>query len=182
MSQPLRVINLGLEVFAEELHAAGVPVIHVDWRPPAGGDPRLGARLARLDDADGADRPVAANAEALRRLVEARPVLIDCVPAADALGLEPYTVLHAGPPLAREAMCPTLRGAVAGALRYERWAASPEDVARMVVAGDVRFEPCHDRGAVGPMTGLITRSMPVFVVENRPFGSRAGAAPRLDAT
>ena len=48
--QPLRVINLGLEVFALELAEAGVPVVHVDWRPPAGGDPRLAALLAQLDD------------------------------------------------------------------------------------------------------------------------------------
>lgn len=48
--EPLRVINLGLEVFALELAAAGVPVVHVDWRPPAGGDPRLAALLAQLDD------------------------------------------------------------------------------------------------------------------------------------
>ncbi len=50
--QPLSVINLGLEVFALELAAAGVPVVHVDWRPPAGGDPRLAALLAQLEDDD----------------------------------------------------------------------------------------------------------------------------------
>lgn len=49
-SQPLRVINLGLELFALELQAAGVTVVHVDWRPPAGGDLRLAELLARLDD------------------------------------------------------------------------------------------------------------------------------------
>ena len=49
---PLRVINLGLEVFARELEAAGVPVVHVDWRPPADGNPRLVALLARLEDDD----------------------------------------------------------------------------------------------------------------------------------
>lgn len=50
LAEPIRVINLGLEVFALELAAAGVPVVHVDWRPPAGGDPRLAALLAQLDD------------------------------------------------------------------------------------------------------------------------------------
>ncbi len=50
LAEPLAVINLGLEVFALELHAAGVPVVHVDWRPPAGGDPRLAALLAQLED------------------------------------------------------------------------------------------------------------------------------------
>ncbi|RMF85532.1 MAG: acyl-CoA synthetase FdrA [Nitrospinota bacterium] len=43
-----RVINLGLELFATPLQTLGVPVIHVDWRPPAGGDPRLLALLERL--------------------------------------------------------------------------------------------------------------------------------------
>ncbi|MFQ5519947.1 MAG: DUF1116 domain-containing protein [Candidatus Methylomirabilia bacterium] len=117
----------------------------------------------------------AANAEALGRLVAAEPVLVDCLAAHDALGLESPTVLHAGPPVAWEAMCPPLRGAVVGALRYEGWASTEDEAADLAVRGGVRFEPCHDRGAVGPMTGLITRSMPVFVVENRAFGNRAYA-------
>ena len=49
LDQPLRAVNLGLEVFAVELEAAGATVIHVDWRPPAGG-PAVAALLARLDD------------------------------------------------------------------------------------------------------------------------------------
>jgi hypothetical protein len=48
--QPLRVVNLGLEVFAVELEASGATVVHVDWRPPAGG-PTVAALLTRLDDA-----------------------------------------------------------------------------------------------------------------------------------
>ena len=47
---PLRVINIGLEGFAEDLAAAGVPVVHLDWRPPAGGDPKLTALLTSLED------------------------------------------------------------------------------------------------------------------------------------
>ena len=47
--RPPRVVNLGLEVFAAELEAAGAAVLHVDWRPPAGG-PAVAALLARLDD------------------------------------------------------------------------------------------------------------------------------------
>ena len=50
LGQPPRVVNLGLEVFAVELESAGATVIHVDWRPPAGG-PAVAALLARLDDA-----------------------------------------------------------------------------------------------------------------------------------
>jgi FdrA protein len=43
-----RVINVGLELFAEQYTACGVPVVHVDWRPPAGGDVRLARLLTRL--------------------------------------------------------------------------------------------------------------------------------------
>ncbi|MBI2153023.1 MAG: DUF1116 domain-containing protein [Candidatus Rokubacteria bacterium] len=117
----------------------------------------------------------AANAEALRRLLAAEPVLTDCVPAAEALGLEARTVLHAGPPITWEAMCAPLQAAIVGALRYEGWAAGEGAAVALAERGGVRFEPCHHRGAVGPMTGLITRSMPVFVVENRAFGNRASA-------
>jgi hypothetical protein len=114
----------------------------------------------------------AANAEALHRLVAAEPVLVDCVPAAEALGLEPFTVLHAGPPIAWGAMCAPLQGAIVGALRFEGWASSEDEAVDLAARGGVRFEPCHHRGAVGPMTGIISRSMPVFVVENRAFGNR----------
>jgi FdrA protein len=43
-----RVINVGLALFAEQYAARGVPVVHVDWRPPAGGDVHLARLLARL--------------------------------------------------------------------------------------------------------------------------------------
>lgn len=52
LGAPLCAVNLGLEGFALELRAAGVPAVHVDWRPPAGGDLRLAALLDRLDDDD----------------------------------------------------------------------------------------------------------------------------------
>ena len=55
LGRPLCVINLGLGVFALTLAEAGVPVVHVDWRPPAGGDPRLAALLAQLDDEEDDD-------------------------------------------------------------------------------------------------------------------------------
>jgi Protein of unknown function (DUF1116) len=120
-------------------------------------------------------RVEAANAEALRRLSEARPVLVDCLPAEDLLALPAHTVLHAGPPIAWDGMCGPLRGALVGALLYEGWATDPGAAERAAASGGIRLEPCHHRGAVGPMTGLITRSMPVLVVENRAAGNRAAA-------
>ena len=48
LTTPVRVINVGLEGFATELRAQGVPVTHVQWQPPAGGDEKLAALLAKL--------------------------------------------------------------------------------------------------------------------------------------
>lgn len=45
---PLAVVNLGLDVFAENLEQEKVPVVRVDWRPPAGGDERLARILDKL--------------------------------------------------------------------------------------------------------------------------------------
>src|SRR4051794_5578872 len=80
-----RVVNVGPGGFAEDPARNGVAVIHVDWRPPAGGDPELGRLLARLDEKARAERIAAANAEALRRMLAAEPVLVDVIPAEAAI-------------------------------------------------------------------------------------------------
>ena len=120
----------------------------------------------------------AANALAVRRLVEARAVLVDVRPAIEVLpNLAPNQVLHAGPPIAWERMAPLQRGAVAVGACYEGLTASPDPRAldRLIADGQVRLAPCHAHAAVGPMTGIITASMPVLVVENRTHGNRAYA-------
>ena len=48
LQKPLSAINVGLESFAENLIAQGAPAIQVDWRPPAGGNEKLMAILARM--------------------------------------------------------------------------------------------------------------------------------------
>jgi hypothetical protein len=112
---------------------------------------------------------------ALERLVGGLPVLVDCRPAREALELPDHVVLHAGPPITWERMCEPLRAAVLCAIRYETWAANDDGARALVESGRVRLEPCHHWRAVGPMTGIITGSMPVFVVENTIHGVRAHA-------
>src|SRR5262245_2566961 len=166
-----RVVSLGLGLFAEDLQRLGVPVVHLDWRPPAATSPALMSALDRLEGRrDVVDR---ANADAFDRLVNGEPVLVDCRPAWEAIDLPARTVLHAGPPIAWTRMCEPMRAAIVCALRYENWAANDDAAAELVAGGQVRLEPCHHWKAVGPMTGLITASMPVFVVENRAHGNRA---------
>jgi hypothetical protein len=114
-----------------------------------------------------------ANQTTLERLTEGQPVLVDCRPAAQAVGLAERTVLHAGPPLAWERACATVQSAICCAIRYEGWAPDDATAADLVQNGAVRIGPCHHQAAVGPMTGIVTPSMPVFVVENRVHGNRA---------
>lgn len=118
-----------------------------------------------------------ANAEALRRILAADPVLVDVIPARDALpGLEPGMILHAGPPIGWDRMCGPMRGAVMGIAVFEGWADNLADAAAKAAAGEFRFAPNHHFGAVGPMTGMTTVSQPLLVVENRAFGNRAYCA------
>jgi len=166
----IRVINVGIESFALELTRVGVSAIHVEWTPPAGGDPRQAALLAQR-----APWIEHANQVALERLVGSEPVLIDCAPAREAMGLTDRVVLHAGPPLLWEGAGATMRSAILCAIRYEGWAADDGAATDLVMSGQVALAPCHRWGAAGPMTGIITPSMPVFVVENRRHGNRAFA-------
>ena len=169
---PRGVISIGTDLFADALAAQGVAVTRVDWRPPVGGDAEVAALLARLwrDEVD------LANRDALARLLAARPVLVDVRPALEVVpGMTRTTVLHAGPPIAWERMSGPLRGAVVGALLYERLADTPAAAERLVASGALSFDPCHHHAAVGPMAGVLTASMPVWVVEDRAHGHRAYA-------
>jgi Protein of unknown function (DUF1116) len=118
-----------------------------------------------------------ANAEALRRMLAGDPVLVDVVPAGEAIaGLGARHILHAGPPVGWERMCGPMRGAVMGIAVFEGWAKDLEEAEAKAAAGAFRFEPNHHYDAVGPMTGMTTVSQPLLVVENRAFGNRAYCA------
>jgi hypothetical protein len=118
-----------------------------------------------------------ANEEALRRMLAADPVLIDVIPAAEAIpALRENMILHAGPPIAWDRMCGPLRGAVAGIAVFEGWASDLDRAAEMAASGGFEFHPNHHFDAVGPMTGVTTIGQPVMVVENRAFGNRAYCA------
>ena len=48
LHQPLAALNVGLETFSDSLIAQEAQVVHVDWRPPAGGDEKLMSILERM--------------------------------------------------------------------------------------------------------------------------------------
>jgi uncharacterized protein DUF1116 len=115
-----------------------------------------------------------ANAEAIARVMAATPVLTGVARAGDVIpALGDDLLLHAGPPIGWERMSGPVRGAVIGALLYERRARTEAEAAALAASGRIRFEPCHHHAAVGPMAGIISPSMPLCVVENRAGGTRA---------
>jgi Protein of unknown function (DUF1116) len=171
--QKLNVINVGLQGFATNIKAAGGEVTHLSWAPPAGADAGLGWTLAGMM---GDPRIEAANRKAYARYLEAQPRLVDFVLARDAiaaLGPRERRILHAGPPIAWPDMCGPQQGAITGAIVYEGWADTLEQAERLAATGAVKLEPCHAHGAVGPMAGIISPSMPVWVVENTAAGNRS---------
>jgi len=173
----LRVVNLGLSSFADTLRDSRVPVIDIDWRPPAGGDPELIRIIDDLKSDDGqrwTSQVAAANATAIEHLLAAEPHILGIGIAKDVIpGMTSHTILHAGPPVTWDAMCGPMRGAVMGGLIYEGLAATPEEAAALAASGDIAFEPCHHHQAVGPMAGVTTALMPVWIIENVTAGNRA---------
>ncbi|MER2600694.1 MAG: DUF1116 domain-containing protein [Caldilineales bacterium] len=167
-TQPLRPINLGLETFAESMAAQGAVVTAVDWQPPADG-------YVELDTLQGAAID-AANTEAIRRITAGRPLLIGMGIAREVIpGFHNRLITHSGPPITWERMSGPTRGAVIGAILYEGWAATAEAAAALAAGSEIEFAPCHHYAAVGPMAGIISPSMPVFIVRNETSGHLAYA-------
>ncbi len=115
-----------------------------------------------------------ANLEAVNRMMEARPVLVGMGRALDVIpGMRRDLLLHAGPPITWERASGPMRGAITGALIYEGRAKSMEEARQLVESGQIKLEPCHHHQAVGPMAGVTSPSMWVYVIENKTHGNKA---------
>jgi hypothetical protein len=168
----MKVLNVGIATFLPGLTASGTGFTALDWRPPARGNAALAWKTARLLADERVDR---ANAEAWKRMTSSRPVLEG---VALARGCIPFlaggrALLHAGPPLAWASAAGPVRGALVGAVLWEGWAASAAEAEALLVEGAVRLAPCHHHGAVGPMAGVVSPSMPVWIVADPGTGGKA---------
>lgn len=115
-----------------------------------------------------------ANAEALERLWEAEPVLVDVCPALEVVpGMTSDTVLTSGAPLPWSEYFGGQRSGVIGGALYEGLAKDPEEADASIRAGRIRLATCAEHGCVGSLAGIYTASMPVFVVDNAKGGNRA---------
>lgn len=178
MSDALHVVAVGIDNFDRALQETDTPFVHLDWRPPAQGDTRhtsmLFDLLLKTRDEDGSSLIDKANAEALSRIQRAQPVLKRVRPAHEVVpGMTRTSIFHAGPPIDWKDMCGPMRGAFIGAIIYEGLASTEEEAIALMDSGAIQYGPNHEHSSVGPMTGMISYSMPVFVVENETFGNVA---------
>ena len=158
--EPTHVVAAGVAGFADDLVEQGVAVTRVDWRPPPPGTEGDLADVA-LDARRGE-----ANALAVRRMLAAGCELVDVRPASEVLGLEPGQFLHAGPPIGWERASGPLRGALIGAALFEGLVETADDAvdwfsgeASSTSRTAPELAPCHHRGGVGPMAGVVSPSM-----------------------
>jgi hypothetical protein len=170
VERKLAVINAGLVQFAEAIAAAGGLALQLDWSPPAAGDRAAAIALARLVNALPVEE---ANRKAFAAFLGASPVLRGVAAARELPGMGERMLLHAGPPIEWRRMCGPMQGAIVGAILYEGWARHAEAARALAESGAVRFEPAHHHAAVGPMAGIVSPSMPVWIVEDTAGGKQA---------
>jgi hypothetical protein len=164
---PQHVVSVGVDLLAQAVEDQAAAVSRVDWRPPMPGTEDDLAAVA-LD-------PLHPDADALAlgRMLGVQALLVDVLPAHEAIGLERGEFLHAGPPITWERASGPLRGALMGAAVLEGLVDTPEEAASLLEGGlHVHLEPCHHRRSVGPMAGVVTPSMWLFVLEDPSTGAR----------
>jgi hypothetical protein len=174
--QDLVIVNMGLPSFGKNLEREGARVVEMDWHPPASGNHELVDLLDRImmDTDELQNRIHHANSQAVDLLIKAKPMITGIGTAGNVIPeMHEKLVLHSGPPVEWNAMCGPMRGAVIGALILEGLANNAEEAADCASRGDVQFAPCHHHQTVGPMAGVVTASMPVWILENSTFGNKA---------
>jgi hypothetical protein len=115
-----------------------------------------------------------ANERVFEIIQKGEPVLIGIGKALDTIpGMTEKTILHSGPPITWERMSGPVRGGVIGALIYEGLAKTPEEALELAQSGEITFDSCHHHQSVGPMAGIVSPSMPVWIIENKAFENKA---------
>jgi hypothetical protein len=156
---PEAVITVGAPTLDEAVAAQGVPTVPVEWRPPPAGS------VAAVAEVTADPRLAQANRTAIDGMAAVRPRLVDVGTAAELVGIGRHQLLHAGPPVDWGAASGPLRGAIIGACLYEGWADTPDAGERIAASGAIELSPCHDHASVGPMAGIVSPSMPMWVLE-----------------
>ncbi|TVR43491.1 MAG: DUF1116 domain-containing protein [Bacteroidia bacterium] len=166
---PLKVINTGLKSFSDNIRSVGADSVHLDWKPPLISDAVLLNRIKSNKEIIDV-----ANRKALDIVMKGKPLLTGLDIAAKVIpGMHPKMILHSGPPVEWKDMCGPTRGAIIGALIYEGLASTPDEAEKLAASGEIEFDPCHEHNTVGPMAGIVSARMPVFIIKNETFGNYA---------
>lgn len=168
----LEVINIGLEMFRDDLNNQDAKVNQVRFVPPADGDEEVLKALDYLDSEHIREKIEAANNEVIERIINSRPVLVGYDKAINVIpGMKKNMIIHAGPPIKWENMCGAMKGAVTGAIVFEGLAEDIEEAEKVAASGEIEFSPCHEHSTVGSMAGVTSASMYVHIVENKTYGN-----------
>ncbi|HAH32068.1 MAG TPA: hypothetical protein DCL44_07120 [Elusimicrobia bacterium] len=163
----LKVVNFGLESFRKGLSDSGVKSVQVQFKPPLVNDRKLFEKVEKR-----ASAVAKANHIALEKILAAKPALVGMDIALKVIpGMRRDLILHAGPPITWERMCGPMRGGILAALMYEGLAKNPKEAEKLAASGKIKYAPCHEHSSVGPMAGIISASMPVFIVKNETDGN-----------
>ena len=118
------------------------------------------------------ERIEAANKKVMEIILNGQPTLLDIGIAEEViLGMAKKTIFHAGPPIKWGKMSGPLRGAVIGALIYEGLAVDEKEAIKLAASGEISYDPCHHHNTVGPMAGVVSASMPVWILQNKTYGN-----------
>lgn len=120
------------------------------------------------------ERIEAANKKVMEIILNGQPTLLDIGVAEEVIpGMTKKTILHAGPPIKWEKMSGPLKGAVIGALIYEGLAVDEKEATELAASGEISYDPCHHHNTVGPMAGVVSASMPVWILQNKTYGNHS---------
>ena len=168
-NKELQVINIGIKSFKETLDEMNIQSVNVDFRPPL-----IVAENYKKIIEQNRGKIKKVNQEAIKRILNSKPYLISLGRAIDVIpGMKENLILHAGPPITWNRMCGPMRGAIIGALIYEGIAKNPEQANKIAASGEIEYSPCHEHSTVGPMAGIVSASMPVFIITNEEYGNKA---------
>jgi hypothetical protein len=123
---------------------------------------------------DGEERRTGANALAVTRMLQSRPMLVDVARAGDVVpGMTSSTILTSGTPLSWDEYRGGQRRSILNAALYEGLARDHDEAERLIRDGVIHVSNTQSHGCIGSVAGIYTASMPVLVVEEQAFGGRA---------
>ena len=172
--QNINAVNVGVEMFKDDIIKQNAKAVQVEWHPPGGGKPEVVAALDKLAQPSLQERIEKANKLAVERILNSHPVLVGFDQAINVVpGMTKNTILHAGPPITWDRMCGAMRGAVTGAIVFEGLAKDIAEAEKVAASGEIIFSPCHEHDCVGSMAGVTSASMYMHIVKNKTYGNIA---------